>query len=92
MPILVGCGQLTQRTAQQNKFEESLDPLQLLTEAATRALADTGAADKLKLLIDNISVVRFTADSSEAGRLRWPWREQSERRQLAQQPEASRDI
>jgi len=68
-PILIGCGQLTQRTAQTNKFEESLDPLQLLTEAATRALNDTGAADKLKPLIDNISVVRFTADSSEAGRL-----------------------
>ena len=67
MPILIGCGQLTQRTAQTGKFEESLDPLQLLTEAATRALADTGAADKLKPLIDNISVVRFTADSSEAG-------------------------
>ena len=69
MPILVGCGQLTQRTAQQGKFEDSLDPLQLLTEASTRALADTGAAEQLKPLIDNISVVRFTADSSEAGRL-----------------------
>ncbi|MCE9522715.1 MAG: acetyl-CoA acetyltransferase [Alphaproteobacteria bacterium] len=69
MPILIGCGQLTQRTAQAGKYEDSLDPLQLLTEAATRALADTGASDKLKPLIDNISVVRFTADSSEAGRL-----------------------
>lgn len=69
MPILIGCGQLTQRTAQQNKFEQSLDPMQLLHEAATRALADTGATDKLTPLIDNISVVRFTADSSEAGRL-----------------------
>ena len=69
MPILVGCGQLTQRTAQNGKLEESLDPLQLLTLASERALADTGAAEKLKTLIDNISVVRFTADSSEAGRL-----------------------
>jgi len=69
MPVLVGCGQLTQRTAQMGKFEESLDPLQLLTEAATRALADTGAGEKLRPLIDNISVVRFTADSSESGRL-----------------------
>ncbi len=69
MPILIGGGQLTQRTAQQNKFEESLDPMQLLYEAAKRALNDTGAADGLVPLIDNISVVRFTADSSEAGRL-----------------------
>jgi acetyl-CoA C-acetyltransferase len=69
MPVLIGCGQFTQRTAQAKKYEESLDPLQLLVEAATRALADTGAGDKLKPLIDNISVVRFTADGSETGRL-----------------------
>ncbi len=69
MPILIGGGQLTQRTAQTGKLEDSLDPLQLLTEASNRALADTGAAAKLTPLIDNISVVRFTADSSEAGRL-----------------------
>lgn len=69
MPILVGCGQYTQRTAQAGKFEESLDPMQLLYEATKRALADTGVADRLPGLIDSISVVRFTADSSEAGRL-----------------------
>ena len=69
MPILVGCGQFTQRTAQTGKFEDSLDPMQLLAIAADRALADTGAAENLKSRIDNISVVRFTADSSEAGRL-----------------------
>jgi acetyl-CoA C-acetyltransferase len=69
MPILIGGGQLTQRTAQTGKFEESLDPMQLLHEASKRALADTGVAEKIPTLIDNISVVRFTADSSEAGRL-----------------------
>ena len=69
MPILVGCGQYTQRTAQAGKFEESLDPMQLLHEATKRALADTGAGDRLPALIESISVVRFTADSSEAGRL-----------------------
>jgi len=68
-PILIGCGQYTQRTAQAGKFEDSLDPMQLLAIVADKALADTGAADKLKPKIDNISVVRFTADSSEAGRL-----------------------
>lgn len=69
MPILIGGGQLTQRTALTGKFEESLDPMQLLHEAAKRALADTGTGEKIPALIDNISVVRFTADSSEAGRL-----------------------
>lgn len=69
MPVLIGGGQLTQRTALAGKFEESLDPMQLLHEATKRALADTGAGDKIPALIDNISVVRFTADSSEAGRL-----------------------
>ncbi len=69
MPVLIGGGQLTQRTALAGKFEESLDPMQLLHEATRRALADTGAGDKIPALIDNISVVRFTADSSEAGRL-----------------------
>jgi acetyl-CoA C-acetyltransferase len=69
MPVLIGAGQLTQRTALAGKFEESLDPMQLLHEATKRALADTGAGDKIPALIDNISVVRFTADSSEAGRL-----------------------
>ena len=46
MPILVGCGQYTQRTAQTGKFEDSLDPMQLLAIAADRALADTGAGEK----------------------------------------------
>jgi acetyl-CoA C-acetyltransferase len=69
MPILVGCGQLTQRTAQTGRLAESRDPLELLADAAARALADTGAGPKLAPLIDNISVVRFTADSAESGRL-----------------------
>lgn len=68
-PILVGGGQFTQRTAQQGKFEESLDPMQMLEKAARMAAADTGAGDKLWSKVDTISVVRFTADSSEAGRL-----------------------
>ncbi len=68
-PILVGGGQFTQRTAQQGKLEESLNPMQMLEKAARMAAADTGVAEKLWSKIDTISVVRFTADSSEAGRL-----------------------
>ena len=69
MPILIGAGQFTQRTAQQGKLEESLDPMQLLVEVSNRAAADTGAAEKIFKALDTIAVVRFTADSSEAGRL-----------------------
>src|SRR5690349_18079717 len=68
-PILIGAGQLTQRTAQRGKLEESLDPMQLLVDASTKAAADTGVADKIFKALDTIAVVRFTADSSEAGRL-----------------------
>ncbi|MBI1211566.1 MAG: acetyl-CoA acetyltransferase [Alphaproteobacteria bacterium] len=69
IPILIGAGQLTQRTAQKGKLEESLDPMQLLVDAANKAAADTGVADKIAAALDTIAVVRFTADSSEAGRL-----------------------
>ena len=68
-PILIGAGQFTQRTAQKGELDKSLDPMQLLVEATNRAAADTGVADKIFKTLDTIAVVRFTADSSEAGRL-----------------------
>src|SRR6185436_7784655 len=68
-PILIGAGQFTQRTAQKGELEKSLDPMQLLVEATNKAAADTGAANKIFAALDTIAVVRFTADSSEAGRL-----------------------
>lgn len=68
-PILIGGGQLTQRTAQQGRHAEGLDPMQLLERATALAVADTTKTDAVLKAIDLIAVVRFTADSSEAGRL-----------------------
>jgi acetyl-CoA C-acetyltransferase len=67
-PILVGCAQYTQRAMQLGKPEEAESPLAMLARVARDALADTGAAGATTS-VDTIAVVRFTADSSEAGRL-----------------------
>lgn len=68
-PILIGGGQFTQRTAREGRLSESLHPIAMLEKAARLALADTGQARQLMDQIDTISVVRFTADSSDVGRL-----------------------
>ena len=70
-PILVGGAQFTQRTAREGKFAASLNPIGMLTKAASGAIADTGAklAD-LTAAIDTVAVVRFTADTpGDQGRL-----------------------
>ncbi|MBI1239625.1 MAG: acetyl-CoA acetyltransferase [Alphaproteobacteria bacterium] len=64
-PILVGVGQFTQRTAQEAKYEESLDPIAMLEKATRMAAADAGAGEALMQAADTIAVVRFIADSSE---------------------------
>ncbi|HAJ48684.1 MAG TPA: acetyl-CoA acetyltransferase, partial [Alphaproteobacteria bacterium] len=69
MPILVGGGQYTQRTAQKGDFASSLDPVQLIVKAAEAAAADTGLGEKLWGRVDTVSIVRFTADTGEGGRL-----------------------
>lgn len=68
-PVLIGGGHFTQRTAQQGKFDESLNPMQMLEKAARLATADTGKSDAVLKALDAVAVVRFTADSPEAGRL-----------------------
>jgi len=69
-PILVGAGQFTQRTARENKLQDSLDPISMLEKAARLAFTDTGKSDALQRAIDTVAVVRFTADSpGEQGRL-----------------------
>jgi acetyl-CoA C-acetyltransferase len=69
-PILVGAGQFTQRTARENRLQQSLDPIAMLAKAAKLALDDSGARDALLHAIDTVAVVRFTADSpGDQGRL-----------------------
>jgi acetyl-CoA C-acetyltransferase len=68
-PILVGGGQFTQRTAREGHLDQSLNPIAMLEKASKLALDDTGASAALLKAIDTVSVVRFTADSSDAGRL-----------------------
>ncbi len=69
-PILVGAGQFTQRTARENRLQDSLDPIAMLAKAAMLALTDSGKTDALLRSIDTLAVVRFTADSpGEQGRL-----------------------
>jgi acetyl-CoA C-acetyltransferase len=70
IPILVGGGQFTQRTAREGKLAESLSPIAMLAKAARLAMDDSGAGGKLASAIDTVAVVRFTADSpGEQGRL-----------------------
>ncbi|HEY1612473.1 MAG TPA: acetyl-CoA acetyltransferase [Rhizomicrobium sp.] len=67
-PILVGVGQLTQRTARQGNLATSLDPVALLARAAQLALHDCAAP--VLAAIDTVTAVRFTADSpGDQGRL-----------------------
>lgn len=69
MPVLIGGGQFTQRTAQAGNFAASLDPVQLLVKASETAAADTSLGTKIWGHVDTVSVVRFTADTGEGGRL-----------------------
>ncbi|MEQ8745218.1 acetyl-CoA acetyltransferase [Pyruvatibacter sp.] len=65
-PILVGGGQITQKGV---AVADALSPMGLMAEAARRALADSQCGDALTRALDTVAVVRFTADSPEAGRL-----------------------
>lgn len=65
-PILIGGGQITQKGV---ALADALSPMQLMAEASTRALADAKGGDGLAAALDTVAVVRFTADSPEAGRL-----------------------
>lgn len=69
MPILVGGGQFTQRTAQKGDLASSLDPVALIAKAAEAAAADTSLGAKLWKHVDTVSIVRFTADTNDGGRL-----------------------
>lgn len=69
MPVLIGAGQFTQRTARENRITEGLDPIGLIETAARRAAEDAGPAEKILRSLEMVAAVRFTADSTEGSRL-----------------------
>ena len=62
-PILIGVGMTVNRERELDKLKS---PLQLLSEAAALAFADTGAQDRVKAAIDSTAGLRFVTDSPEA--------------------------
>ena len=61
IPILVGCGQITQREADP---EAAQSPMDLTAAAARQAAADSGAGDALLAALDTVLVVRSFSDTS----------------------------
>jgi len=65
-PVLVGCGQITQK---EKDVEKAKSPLGLMEDAVRRAAQDTGLGDQLFGKLDTITCVRFITDSPDAARL-----------------------
>lgn len=59
-PVLVGCGQITQREPDPAK---AAAPLDLMAQAARQAAEDSGAGDALLRALDSIAVIRLFADT-----------------------------
>ena len=66
-PIMVGVGQIVRHWDGQS-IEDAPGPLGLQLAAANRALADSGAGDALRRMIDGVVVVRANHDSIEGAR------------------------
>ena len=62
-PILIGAGMTVNRKRDLDKLKS---PLQLLSEAAAIAFADTGAEEIVKAALDSTAGLRFVTDSPEA--------------------------
>lgn len=60
-PVLVGCGQITQREPDPRR---ALGPLELTARAARRAADDSGAGQALLDALDAVIVIRSFADTS----------------------------
>ncbi len=60
-PVLVGCGQLTQR---EKDPARALSPMDLTTDAAHLAAADTGAGKALLEALDTVVMIRSFSDTS----------------------------
>ena len=63
MPVLIGCGQLTDKRAP----EEAGTPIELMVEVARKAAADAGPGQALLNEIDAIAALGLTVDSPESG-------------------------
>ena len=63
MPVLIGCGQLTDKRPP----EEAGTPIELMVEVARRAAADAGPGQALLDQIDAIAALGLTVDSPESG-------------------------
>ena len=61
IPILVGCGQITQRETDPAK---ALSPMDLTEAAARQAADDAGASDALLSALDTVVAIRSFADTS----------------------------
>lgn len=61
IPVLVGCGQVTQR---ESDPRAALQPLDLMSQAARLAADDSGAGPRLLQALDNVTVIRLFADTS----------------------------
>ena len=60
-PVLVGCGQVTQREPDPRK---AMGPIDLTAEAVSRAAEDSGAGKALTAALDTIVVLRSFSDTS----------------------------
>ncbi len=60
-PVLVGCGQITQRETDPRKAR---DPMALTVDACRLAAADAGAGDALLEALDAVVVIRSFSDTS----------------------------
>jgi acetyl-CoA C-acetyltransferase len=63
MPVLIGCGQLTDKRPP----EEAGTPIELMAEVARKAAADAGPGQALLDEIDVIAALGLTVDSAESG-------------------------
>ncbi len=63
MPVLVGCGQLTDKSSP----EDAATPIELMAEVARKAAADAGPAEQLLAATDTIAAVGLVVDSPESG-------------------------
>ncbi len=62
-PVLVGCGQLTDRRSP----ETGGTPIELMAEVATMAAADAGPGEALLQAIDVLAAIGLTVDAAESG-------------------------